>query len=346
MRKLTLSIVGASLFGADFTSAAAEIAEVLYRVFRKSRRVIPIMTPLRPVLVLYRRLFPRGPSIFFERERRQLDRIVMPLIDRRRRESSKDIVSLLLAMDLSNRDASDEIVTFVLAGHETTATALTWAAYLLAQHPEVSARIEAEVDDVLGDRRMTFDDVANLRYTANVFNEALRLYPPAPLFGRRAMRDVELRLLHRSEGRNRHAQPIHYAARSALLGTAGFIRARALGKQHGSQIRFLPLQRRRENVHGGWLRQNGRRDCAGGDGAALSFRADRARRCGRRQRRHAAAESSDSPFARASPGRTSRSLPPPKHPPPTPPKPPPPPSPPLPLPPPPPPPLSSGAGAP
>ena len=191
MRKLTLSIVGASLFGADFTSAAAEIAAVLYRVFRKTRYVIPLMTPLRPFLILYRRLFPRGPSIFFSRERRELDRIVMPLIDRRRRESSKDIVSLLLAMDLSNRDASDEIVTFVLAGHETTATALTWAAYLLAQHPEVSARIEAEVDDVLGDRPMTFDDVANLRYTANVFNEALRLYPPAPLFGRRAIRDVD-----------------------------------------------------------------------------------------------------------------------------------------------------------
>lgn len=191
MRKLTLSIVGASLFGADFTSAASDIAAVLFRVFHKSRRVIPLMTPLRPFLRLYRWLFPRGPSVFFERERRELDRIVMPLIDRRRRESSKDIVSLLLAMDFSDRDASDEIVTFVLAGHETTATALTWASYLLAQHPEVSARIEAEVDEVLEDRRMTFDDIANLRYTTNVFNEALRLYPPAPLFGRRAIRDVD-----------------------------------------------------------------------------------------------------------------------------------------------------------
>jgi len=200
MRKLTLSIVGASLFGADFTCAAGEIAAVLSRVFRKARRVISLMTPMRPLLTVYRRLFPRGPSIFFERERRELDRIVLPLIDRRRRESSKDIVSLLLAMDLSDRDAKDEIVTFVLAGHETTATALTWASYLLAQHPEVSARIEAEVDEVLQtpaggsaekDRRITFDDVAKLRYTANVFNETLRLYPPAPLFGRRAIRDVD-----------------------------------------------------------------------------------------------------------------------------------------------------------
>jgi cytochrome P450 len=129
--------------------------------------------------------------VFFESERRELDRIVMPLIEERRRASAKDIVSLLIAMDLSDRDARDEIVTFVLAGHETTATALTWASYLLARHPEASARIEAEVDEVLGDRRMTFDDVARLRYTAMVFNEALRLYPPAPLFGRRAIRDVD-----------------------------------------------------------------------------------------------------------------------------------------------------------
>ena len=191
MRKLTLSIAGASLFGADFTSATTEIAAVLSRVFRKTRFVVPLMGPMRPLLTLYRRLFPRGPSVFFEPERRELDRIVMPLINQRRRESSKDIVSLLLAMDLSDRDARDEIVTFVLAGHETTATALTWASYLLAQHPEVSARVEAEVDEVLEDRRMTFDDVAKLRYTTNVFNEALRLYPPAPLFGRRAIRDVD-----------------------------------------------------------------------------------------------------------------------------------------------------------
>jgi cytochrome P450 len=191
MRKLTLAIVGASLFGVDFTSAAGQIAAVLYRVFRKARKVMPLMGPLRPVMVSYRKLFPRGPSLFFESERRELDRIVMPLIEERRRASAKDMVSLLIAMELSDRDARDEIVTFVLAGHETTATALTWASYLLARHPEVSARIEAEVDEVLEDRRMTFDDVARLRYTAMVFNETLRLYPPAPLFGRRAIRNVD-----------------------------------------------------------------------------------------------------------------------------------------------------------
>jgi cytochrome P450 len=191
MRKLTLSIVGASLFGADFTLAAGEIAAILRRVFQKARIVMPLMGPLRPFMVSYRKLFPRGPSLFFEAERRALDRIVMPLIEERRRASSKDIVSLLIAMELSDRDARDEIVTFVLAGHETTATALTWACYLLARHPEVSARIAAEVDEVLEDRRMTFDDVGKLRYTAMVFNEVLRLYPPAPLFGRRAVRNID-----------------------------------------------------------------------------------------------------------------------------------------------------------
>lgn len=191
MRKLTLSIVGASLFGADFTTSTPAIAAVLMRVFLKARRIAPILGPLRPVTVAYRKLFPRGRSLFFESERRELDRILMPLIERRRRQSSKDIVSLLLAMDMNDREASDEIVTFVLAGHETTATALTWASYLLAQHPEVSERMEAEVDEVLGDRRMTYEDVANLRYTSAVLTEVMRLYPPAPLFGRRATADVD-----------------------------------------------------------------------------------------------------------------------------------------------------------
>ncbi len=192
MRKLTLSIVGASLFGADFTTSTPAIAAVLMRVFLKARRVAPLLGPLRPITVAYRRMFPRGRSLFFESERRDLDRIVMPLIAQRRRESSKDIVSLLLAMEMTDREASDEIVTFVLAGHETTATALTWASYLLAQHPEVSGRMEAEVDAVLGNRRLVFDDLPNLRYTSAVLMETMRLYPPAPMFGRRACEEVKL----------------------------------------------------------------------------------------------------------------------------------------------------------
>ena len=86
----------------------------------------------------------------------------------------------------------NEVVTFVLAGHETTATALTWTWYLLARHPHVGERLQAELDEVLNGRMPQFEDVPRLPYTAHVFKEALRLYPPALLFARRPKTDIEL----------------------------------------------------------------------------------------------------------------------------------------------------------
>ena len=80
----------------------------------------------------------------------------------------------------------------ILAGHETTANALTWTWYLLAEHPAVAARVRAELDAVLGDRAPGFDDVPKFRDTAAVFDEALRLYPPAGAFARRPLRDITL----------------------------------------------------------------------------------------------------------------------------------------------------------
>jgi cytochrome P450 len=86
---------------------------------------------------------------------------------------------------LTDEDVQNELVTFVLAGYETTATALTWTWYLLAQHPAVAARMRSELEQVLAGRNPTPDDVVWLAYTANVFKEAMRLYPPVLLFARR-----------------------------------------------------------------------------------------------------------------------------------------------------------------
>ena len=85
---------------------------------------------------------------------------------------------------LSEEDISNEIVTLVLAGHETTATALTWTWYLIAKHPEVERLLHEEIDSLDGSREATLDDVPRLTYTSMVFREALRLYPPALAFGR------------------------------------------------------------------------------------------------------------------------------------------------------------------
>ena len=105
---------------------------------------------------------------------------------------------LLTAQDedgtkMTDRQVRDEVMTLFLAGHETTASALTWAVYLLTQHPDIAKRLADEVDRVLGDRPPTGQDVPNLPYTEAVFKEAMRLYPAAWLMGREVVTPCEIR---------------------------------------------------------------------------------------------------------------------------------------------------------
>ena len=198
MRRLTLSIVGAALFGIDFRDSAGRIARVLDRVIKKSRWLAPAFALIEPLALAYRRIAPSGPSLFFRRERSELEKVIAPIVEQRRRESGADLLSLIMNehngtdVPLSDSDIRNEVVTFVLAGHETTSTALSSAWYLLAKYPVVNDRLCSELDSVLGDRAPTLDDVPQLRYTANVFKEAMRLYPPAVLFARRPKQRVEL----------------------------------------------------------------------------------------------------------------------------------------------------------
>lgn len=186
MRRLTLSIVGATLFGADFRDSADRIAEVLSRVIGRSRWIAPMLPFLEPVARVYRRRWPVGRSLFFPSERKELERVLRPVIEARRRGQGEDILSLLLDQ-LADRDAVNEIVTLVLAGHETTSTALTWAWHLLAANPQVERKLHAEVDE-----RPGCEDFLQFPYTGMVFAEAMRLYPPAPAFGRRPRQDIVL----------------------------------------------------------------------------------------------------------------------------------------------------------
>ncbi len=191
MKRLTLGIVGACLFGSDFSGSAARIAAVLQRVVARSRWIVPALGLMEPALRSYRRRNPNGRSIFFRAEREELEEILAPVIRRRRESQSGDLFSLLLA-DLSDRDATNEIVTMVLAGHETTAIALTWIWYLIGKHPRVEECLREELERVLGDRDPVLEDVPRLTYTTMVLNEALRLYPPAPAFGRRPTETVTI----------------------------------------------------------------------------------------------------------------------------------------------------------
>ena len=132
--------------------------------------------------------FPTKRNRRFKRALRELDTFVFGLIGKRRREGddSGDLLSMLLfARDdntgeaMSGRQVRDEVMTMLLAGHETSAMALTWAWYLLSIHPEIEHRLHEELDSVLGGRIPGFDDLSQLPHVRMIVDETLRLYPPA-----------------------------------------------------------------------------------------------------------------------------------------------------------------------
>lgn len=198
MARLTLGAVGAALFGADLREEANRVAAVLARVLRRGTSLGALFALVAPSLGTLHRLFPKRESILFPRERAELQAIVEPIVRGRRASGGDDLLSLLLeARDdgggkIDDAGLSNELVMLILAGHETTANALTWTWYLLAQHPAVEHRLHAELDAVLGGRMPDIDDVPKLRYTAHVVDESLRLYPPAAAFARRPLEAIEL----------------------------------------------------------------------------------------------------------------------------------------------------------
>jgi cytochrome P450 len=141
------------------------------------------------------------PSIRrFEQGRKRLDDTIYRIIDERRAKGGDagDLLSMLLLAQDTDADGGrmtdlqirDEAMTIFLAGHETTANALTWTWYLLSQHPDVEARFHTELDS-LGDRLPIPEDFARLPYTRMILAESMRLYPPAWAIGRRAISDFD-----------------------------------------------------------------------------------------------------------------------------------------------------------
>jgi len=131
----------------------------------------------------------------------RLDQVIERMMRRERSGGSerKDLLARLLeARDIETgrgmepREIRDQVVTIFMAGHETTALALTWTWYLLSQHPAEEAKFHAELDRVLGGREPRFEDLAQLRYTRMVLEESMRLYPPAHTMSREALADDEI----------------------------------------------------------------------------------------------------------------------------------------------------------
>ena len=194
MTRLTLAIVGRTLFSVDVASDADQIGAAMTDILSLFDTLLVPFSEWLQKLPL--------PSVRrFEKARAQLDRIVYGLIADRRAhpEDTGDLLSmLLLAQDeddrsgMTDQQVRDEALTLLIAGHETTANALTWTWYLLSQNPDVEAQMHDELDRVLGGRLPTFDDLSRLPCTSGVFAEALRLFPPAWAIGRRAREDYSI----------------------------------------------------------------------------------------------------------------------------------------------------------
>ncbi len=211
MMHLTLRIVGKTLFN-------AEVGDDADRIGKAMTTMVELFNFLLLPFSEWLEKLPFPQSIRFKRARRTLDDIVYGIINERRRsgEDKGDLLSmLLLAQDeddgstMTDEQVRDEALTLFLAGHETTANALTWTWYLLSQNPEAEAKLHAELDAVLSTggnpsgsegvvskadtlptgrvsalRVPTMDDIPNLKYTESVLAESMRLYPPACAIGR------------------------------------------------------------------------------------------------------------------------------------------------------------------
>jgi cytochrome P450 len=196
MNRLTLAVVGETLFGSAVEAEAEEIAESLTVIIENFNRM------LLPFWSLLRKL-PTRENRELHQAQERLDTTIYRLIAQRRSEGRDrgDLLSMLLAAEdaddprrrFTDVEIRDQAMTIFLAGHETTATALAWTWHLLARHEPVRARLKAEIDAVLGAERLPeLEDTARLPYTTAVFSESMRLYPPVWVVGRRAKHDIVL----------------------------------------------------------------------------------------------------------------------------------------------------------
>jgi cytochrome P450 len=194
MMRLVLRIAGATLFGADIRAEADAIgaAQRVVTAFVSYKMNNPLAAPL---------WFPTLRNRTFRRSKAVLDGVVLQVIESRRRggTAANDVLDLLLAArdeesgaGMSDQQLKDEVLTLLFAGHETTAAALSWAWHLLARHQNVQEALRDEAFALLGGRTPTADDLPRLPLATAVFEETLRLYPPAPGLARQAIGPDEI----------------------------------------------------------------------------------------------------------------------------------------------------------
>jgi cytochrome P450 len=193
MTRLTLRNVGLALLSRDLSNEM----DLLGQAFATYRTLLMqfLYTPFPPLGV------PTPRNRRLQATIRVLDRVIEGIIRERRKQNidTGDLLSMLLqARDeetgagMTDRQVRDEVMTLLLAGHETTATALTWTWYLLSQHPKVEDRLHTELDEVLAGQPPAVEHLPRLPYTRMILEETLRLYPPTFSLSRKALADDEI----------------------------------------------------------------------------------------------------------------------------------------------------------
>jgi cytochrome P450 len=192
MMNLTLRIAVRTLFGVE----ADEVTDVSAALNTMMRNTAGIRLLLPP----FARKLPLPGMAGVRKAVKQLNDTVYGIIEARRRskQDSGDLLSLLLAVRdedgsaMSDTQVRDEVLTFLLAGHETTALALSWTWYLLSQNPDARQKLRTEIQNVLGSRPPTLADIPALVYTDRVIKESMRLYPPAWSLAREVVNEFEI----------------------------------------------------------------------------------------------------------------------------------------------------------
>ncbi len=194
MMKLTLDVITRTMFSTSFLHEADHLAPALTTLIRYAFQ--SFHNPLRVPLWV-----PTPANRAFREAKASVDGLIYGLIRERRQSAMRrnDLLDRLLhAVDqdtgvgLTDEQLRDELLTIATAGHETTANALSWTWYLLARHSTVRERFHQELSNVLGNRTPDLDSLPRLPYTRAVFEEALRLYPPAPALQRKAFVDTSV----------------------------------------------------------------------------------------------------------------------------------------------------------
>ena len=278
---ITLNNLARALFGADWSAHVHEMepAVTIANLHADRRLLTAIDLPLWMPFPKYRE---------FLQARDKINEIIYGTIRERRAApdsaEATDLTSLLIrAVDeetgekMTDEEVRDQVMTFMMAGHETVSAGMSWVWYLLSVNPQATERVIEEIDSVLGDRAPGVEDLPKLTFIQQVIDETLRLYPPLFVQPRTPAGGPRVPRLHDPcQGQPvRRAVPVRHAPPPRLLGQPGGLRPRPLHAredQGAPPLRLLPVRRRPAQVHRRPVRPRADEDHGRDDPAALPAR--------------------------------------------------------------------------